>query len=532
MIGWCAIAFAGALTVCAALTPLVRTIAKRTGFVDRPDGYRKIHGTAPALGGGIAVLVAFVTVSAVVLSIALANQTVSADEVYFFIGLLIACVVIVAVGLIDDSVGMRGRYKLLGQIVACMVLIGFGVQIRGLSVFDRSLDLGLLMVPFTLIWLLGSINAINLIDGVDGLASSVGCLLCLTIAVLAALTGHAAYSLIAVAMAGALLGFLRYNWAPASIYLGDAGSMLVGLVIGAIGAGSYVKGPAAITFAVPACVLAIPMLDSVAALVRRKLTGRSLYVTDRGHIHHLLLQRGWSAQKVVLFISAVCLVTCLGAVLSTVVRTDCVAVVTMAFVFAALIGTRFFGHVESGLIMHRLLSAFRSGLVRYRKKSSGSLGDTYQLHGSGKWLEVWSGLTESIGAYDLSRIELSISIPSLHESFHAIWTKPNGATPDQEWRIEAPLFVNGHSVGNLFIAGHSRQSAISSIGDVTDFLSPIESHIRHVAWGSNGNGDNGDNGDKVALPETSATVGEVTSDRLDPRKQPTVKSEQPVYHDA
>jgi len=512
---WYVIAFAGALGACAALTPFVRAIAKRREFIEEPDGYRKVHNTAPALGGGIAVLVAFLAVSAVVLSIALANQAVLPGELRFFIGLLIACVAIAAVGLIDDSIGMRGRYKLLGQIAACLVLIVFGARIHAISVFGMHLHFGVFIIPFTLVWLLGSINAINLIDGVDGLASSVGFLLCLTVAVLAALTGNTVHGLIAFVMAGALLAFLRFNWAPASIYLGDTGSMLIGLVVGAIAIAGNVKGSMAVVFAVPVCMLAIPILDTGAALVRRKLTGRSLFTADRGHFHHLLLQRGWSQPKTVLFISAVCLVTCLGAVLSTVVRKDIVAVLTMVFVFAVLIGARLFGHVEFGLIIHRLLSLCRSLLGRYRKEEpSGSVGSTYRLHGSGKWVEVWSGLIEWIEEYDVSRMELVISIPTPHESFHAIWTKPNGngATTDQQWNIKVPLFANGHSVGSLSVAGHSRESVMSSIGEVTDSLSPIEGHIRQVAWGS------GDNGDEPADQGTSAPATEPDGNGK-PRKQ-------------
>jgi UDP-GlcNAc:undecaprenyl-phosphate/decaprenyl-phosphate GlcNAc-1-phosphate transferase len=203
-----AAAFLGSLGTSLALTPLVRRLAKRTGFVDRPDGHRKLHVNAVTLGGGLTVQAAVLATVAVVLGAGVISDLFSVD-IPFLVGLFVASAFLIAVGIIDDSVGMRGRYKLACQVVACLILIAFGLQIRGISVLHVTLEFGWLAIPVTLIWLLGTINAINLLDGADGLATSVGAVLCLTIAALAMFGGHTADSLLAVAIGGALLGFLR-----------------------------------------------------------------------------------------------------------------------------------------------------------------------------------------------------------------------------------------------------------------------------------------------------------------------------------
>jgi UDP-GlcNAc:undecaprenyl-phosphate/decaprenyl-phosphate GlcNAc-1-phosphate transferase len=478
MIKYYAVAFLGSLAASLVLTPIVRAIARRTAFVDKPDGRRKLHADSVALGGGLAVLTAVLGTSVLVFGWAGMFTTRTAG-VPFFVGLLSAAALLAVVGMIDDLVGLRGRYKLAGQIAACLVLVAFGLQIRVLSVFGLSVALGSLAIPVTFAWLLGTINAINLLDGADGLASTVGLLLCLTVAALGAFGHHLYDGLLAMAMAGALLGFLRYNFPPASIYLGDTGSMFVGLVIGAIAIDGNMKTEASMAFAAPLCMLAIPMLDTCAALVPRKLTGRSLFAPDRGHIHHVLLQRGCSASQTVLIIAGVCSITCLAALLSLHFRKDAVAIVTMIFVIAALAACRVFGHVEFGLVIRRLAVPWRWRLAGDGANSNGAFQTVYHLYGSRNWNDLWTALTESAENFGLIRMEFRILMPAIHESFFAVWTKPNGAAEEEQWSVRSPLFFDGQLVGNLLLAGHSRHSAILAIGEVADFLEPIEDHIRY-----------------------------------------------------
>jgi UDP-GlcNAc:undecaprenyl-phosphate/decaprenyl-phosphate GlcNAc-1-phosphate transferase len=473
-----AAAFLGSLLTSLALTPVVRRVARQTGFIDKPDGHRKLHVKAVTLGGGLAVQAAVLVTVIAVLGAGVISDAFSVDT-RFLVGLLVASAFLVTVGIIDDSVGMRGRYKLACQIVACLVLIAFGLEIRGISVFQMTMEFGWLAIPVTLLWLLGTINAINLLDGADGLAASVGTVLCLTVAALTMFGGHVADGLLAIAIGGALLGFLRYNFAPASIYLGDTGSMFIGFMVGAITIHDNVKGSASLALAAPLCMVAIPMFDSCAALMRRKLTGRSLFAADRGHFHHILQQQGYSVPQTVLIIVGVCLVTSIGALLSFHLRKDVVAIATMVFVIGTLVACRIFGHIEFGLVVHRCMSGLHWRLGGQANSPEGVVQHAYHLYGDCNWNDLWTALSESAETFGLIRIEFRILMPSICESFYGVWAKPSSSSDEEQWSIKSPLFFNGQLAGNLALTGHASKSAIQAINVVTDFLEPIEDHIKN-----------------------------------------------------
>jgi UDP-GlcNAc:undecaprenyl-phosphate/decaprenyl-phosphate GlcNAc-1-phosphate transferase len=159
---------------------------------------------------------------------------------------------------------------------------------------------------------------------------------------------------IALALAGALLGFLNYNLPPATIFLGDTGSTLIGLVIGVLAIRCSFKAPATLALATPLAVLTIPILDSTAAIIRRKLTGRSIYSTDRDHIHHCLLRKGFTNQRVLVWVAALCMLSVGGALLSLVLYNDLLAILSSVMVIGILIGTRLFGYDEWLLLKTRL----------------------------------------------------------------------------------------------------------------------------------------------------------------------------------
>ena len=202
-------------------------------------------------------------------------------------------------------------------------------------------------------WLVGAMNAINLLDGIDGLATSLGIILSATIGVLAAMKGNYGVAVIATVMTGSLAGFLPYNLPPARMYLGDAGSMLIGLMVGAMAVRALLKTQGTFLLAAPLAIWAIPMLDSGAAILRRQLTGRSVYATDRGHIHHRLLQTLGSNIKVLMVVSACCLLTSVGAVLSVWFQHDLIAVISCLSVVAMLLITGAFGRAECRLLLSR-----------------------------------------------------------------------------------------------------------------------------------------------------------------------------------
>ena len=285
--------FCVAFVASAVLAPLVGRAAVWLGVVDNPDGHRKLHDRPIPLTGGPTLLIS--------LAIALISTYCFFPEVLqsthgdkrFVTLLMLSGGLIVLLGVVDDRYGLRGRQKLAGQIVAAMILIPSDITIRNISVFGVPISFGDFAPIVTLVVLVGAINALNLIDGVDGLASTTGIILSLSIAsVTHILAARPDGFLISLILAGALCGFLIYNFPPARMFLGDSGSMLVGLVLGAVALKCSIKDYAAATLIMPTAIWAIPLFDVAMAVVRRKLTGRSIYETDRGHLHHCLERKG------------------------------------------------------------------------------------------------------------------------------------------------------------------------------------------------------------------------------------------------
>lgn len=468
------------------LTPLVRRLAIRTNFVDRPGG-RKIQANPVALGGGIAVFGATIITIACSYLFAdfTAKNTFFGNDTRMLTGLLIASAATLCLGLYDDAANLRGRYKLLGQLLITGLLAYIGFRIENFSLFGTSIELGWLVIPFSMFWLVGATNAINLLDGIDGLASSLGMVLCLTFAAINGFYGHFPETVVMLSLAGALFGFLRYNFAPASIYLGDAGSMVIGLVIGSIAVQTHCKTPAFIAMAIPVAVWSIPIFDSVAAILRRRLTGRSIFAPDRGHLHHSLLTRGWSVRQASLFISLICATTCLSAVLGVIWKSEWIVVATVVAVIIFLISTKTFGHIEFALLRERFRQhglAFRSDETNHDMPRHG----TVRLQGSHEWERLWESLVESADAYSLMKIQLTIHMPAVHEAFYANWKAPKNKSIDTDmiWTMAHPLLIEDEIVGKLDIAGiadSTGSSTTAQISNVLEFLEPIEEDLRRIS---------------------------------------------------
>lgn len=477
----------GAFLCSLLLTPAVRALSVKMGFVDRPDKLRKAHESPVALGGGAAVLLSMALALAAVIAYAsYSGLTLVGPKSILGFGCLVAgATAIVLLGLVDDLKGLRGRYKLLGQLAVAALIMWAGVRIEGFTAFGVPINLGLFVLPATLFWLVGTTNAINLIDGIDGLAGSVGFILCLTLAAITGGQGNLPQTAIMLALAGALLGFLRYNFAPATIYLGDAGSMLIGLVCGTVAVMANAKSSAAMAFTVPIAVWSIPILDSFAALLRRKLTGRSMFAPDRGHLHHSLLVRGWTVRQASLFIALICATTCLSAVLSIYMSNEWIALITVVAVMVFLVFTRTFGHIEFALLKGRM-NRFASSLVSTDAARTESLREScIQLQGSREWGKIWAAIAEASESYNLTRVKMTIDIPIIHESFFATWETSRAIKGEANlWRLSHPLLVDGLQVGQMEITGETRMdgkaSTINQIAQVLDFLEPIEEDIRYI----------------------------------------------------
>jgi UDP-GlcNAc:undecaprenyl-phosphate GlcNAc-1-phosphate transferase len=469
---------AGGFLLSFVLTPLARDLAGRLGLVDRPDARRKMHGRTVPLAGGVALLL---SVSAVLGVALLLSETVRehfAEHASQFLGLLLAALAICALGVLDDCRCLRGRHKLLGQILALGLVIAFGIEIRAIRLFGTEVELGILSVPVTLLWLLGAVNSLNLLDGMDGLLGTVGVIVTGALTVLALLGGHWAAACVGAALAGALVGFLCYNFPPASVFLGDAGSMLVGLVVGVLGIESSLKGPATLALAAPLAVLTIPFLDTLAAVVRRKLTGRSIYDTDRGHLHHCLLRRGLSARRVLLLISALCVLAASGACASLALRNEAVAVVSVLAVVCTLVLSRLFGHAELELFAKRLRRLCLSFL-----EAPGGNGRHMEVHlqGSAGWNGLLRAVTESAFELNLHSARLDVSAPALHEEYHGDWERFEWEEVEggqSLWRVEIPLTHQEQTVGRLRVAGyHDDEPLVDKVAGVVRLMQDFEASL-------------------------------------------------------
>lgn len=462
------------------ITSKIIDFAPSWNLVDRPDGHHKKHKKPVALGGGLAVFIAAsITFGVEYLSSAHLKDALS-QEAFFLGGLLCACAWIVGLGLIDDRFGMKGRYKLVGQLIAAAIVVASGLVIKKFSIFGYTVPLEEygLSYPFTLFWLLGAINSLNLLDGIDGLATTIGIILCSTITVMALMIGQTAVAIIGAVFVGSLVGFFRFNFPPAVIYLGDAGSMLIGLVVGALAIGGTLKGTATVGLAAPLAIWALPMFDSFAAIVRRKLTGRSIYATDRGHLHHRLMALFGKNTYVLAVVAVCCVVTCGGALLSMFMNNDLLALGAVATVLCILIATQAFGHIEFKLLMSRI-KAFVVRTIRRDSHHEAS----FQLQGSREWNLMWQSVIEFAEKMELVDVRLDINLASIQEGFHAAWSRPSRSEKRERWRTEIPLFAGQHVVGRLVISGSQRQgvSSCQAIDQLMELLEPLEAEIVALA---------------------------------------------------
>lgn len=315
------VGFLAAASITLAATPIVRRYARRFGMVDRPEA-RRVNTKAIARGGGVAILLGFVIVAFALL---VANSVIGlhfVDRPQIIqrpqtLALLGGAVLAVGVGLLDDWFQLRARWQFIGQFVLAGVAVALGVAVTIIN--DPFSANGTLVIPgafvvvATLIWIVGMINSMNFIDGLDGLSSGIALIAALTLGVinLTAAPVQPYVAMFCFVLAGALAGFLRWNFHPASIFAGTSGIMLVGYVLAVLS----ILGSAKI--AVAALVLGVPIMDTFWIVIRRVASGRSPFAADRNHIHHRLLDLGLSHRGTVLLIYVVCvLLAVLSLVLS------------------------------------------------------------------------------------------------------------------------------------------------------------------------------------------------------------------------
>jgi UDP-GlcNAc:undecaprenyl-phosphate GlcNAc-1-phosphate transferase len=280
-----------ALVVTIACVPLLGRLAVRWDIVDRPDA-RKVHTAPIPRVGGVAMAIG-------VLAAALIAIPLESADRWF----LLAAAILTIFGALDDRFDLDYRVKFLGQLIAVGIVVFAGdVQVHALTLDDRFQLPQWASVSLTLVFLIGITNAINLADGLDGLAGGTTFLCLCALAMLSHSVGQFSSTALALAFAGAVLGFLRFNTFPASIFMGDAGSQLLGFAVGVLSIRTTQSGDSLVSAATPVLLLALPILDTLSVMVQRISEGRSPFVADKRHIHHKLLAFGFDHHEAVMVI--------------------------------------------------------------------------------------------------------------------------------------------------------------------------------------------------------------------------------------
>ena len=467
---------------------VIHCVATAVGFVDKPDSRRKLHEVPIALGGGLAVWLSLWIGWGAGMFSHLRGNVEYADNLWFYAALALASFSTLILGMLDDRSGLRGSHKLAGQLVAASILVGLGFRINSVGSFGMVVELGLFAIPVTIFWIILVVNAFNLIDGMDGFCGSVAFVAAIALALLAYWSGRPGDAMVGLAIAGALAAFLKDNLPPAKIYLGDAGSMTLGLLIAALairacsdGAGTAVSLPALIS------LLALPLLDVLTALGRRWLTGHSLFKPDRGHIHHRLQSRLGNTLVALSITVGLAMIGACGAMLAKTSgfgdRVACIAVATSV---AILVGTDTFGGSELRLLLFRLKPSLTNFLTS-RSAQRGVVRYECHLLGRRDWAGVWDALVQDAETAGFHQVELAIDMPAAGETYHGLWNIRKDFEGRPNWSIAHAFQVAGTQAGVVRVAGCAEASRSRYLEKVEGLIQDLELRLEaEMGWALDG----------------------------------------------
>lgn len=343
VVGTAAAALFVAAVVALISTPVVRSLAFRIGAVDVPKDNRRMHDHPIPRMGGLAIFFGFVL--SVLVFLPLTPQLRS---------MLLGAVVIVILGIFDDIYALSAKLKFAVQIFAALLAVMGGNRIMMLSninIFSSEpyWELGWLSYPITIFWIVGITNAVNLIDGLDGLACGVSTISSMTLLVIALIVSEPDVAVLTAALAGACIGFLPYNLNPAKIFMGDTGSTFLGFILATVSIQGLFKFYTIISFAVPFLMLALPIFDTCFAILRRVSRGQSPMAPDRGHIHHRLIDMGFTQKQAVAVLYLISAILGLSAVVLTTNNAMKAMLFLLALCMAGAFGGRLYlSHSDSG----------------------------------------------------------------------------------------------------------------------------------------------------------------------------------------
>ncbi|MCI8342737.1 MAG: undecaprenyl/decaprenyl-phosphate alpha-N-acetylglucosaminyl 1-phosphate transferase [Firmicutes bacterium] len=294
-------AFSTAFAISNVMTPVAKKISIKAGAIDYPKA-RGMHSNPMPRMGGIAIVLGFM------LTLMLLYRFTSHNDPRQIVGFLIGAGMIVVLGIFDDCFNLRARIKFVVQILAAAVVVYSGIRIN-VVFWPFSTVLHYLSIPITILWIVGVTNAVNLIDGLDGLAAGVSSIAALSLMTMCILTGDELSVVLTATLAGSCLGFLPRNFNPAQIFMGDTGATFLGFTLSVTSILGVFKGYAFLALAVSMLSLGLPIFDTLFAIVRRIAKRQPIMSPDRGHLHHRLIDKGFTQKQAVIIlygISAAC----------------------------------------------------------------------------------------------------------------------------------------------------------------------------------------------------------------------------------
>jgi UDP-GlcNAc:undecaprenyl-phosphate GlcNAc-1-phosphate transferase len=445
------------------LTPLLRDLFVRFGFVDAPDGKRKVHSKAIPRVGGIAIIAAYLVSLGTLMLAGLHGSSFVRADLSLMWQLAPAAGLIFLVGLLDDLFALKPYQKLAVQFLAAGLAVLAGLRIH--FVHYHALE-PWLEVPVTLFWLVFCTNAFNLIDGMDGLAAGVGLFATLTALSAGLMSENLPLALATMPLAGALLGFLRYNFNPASVFLGDSGSYSIGFLLGCFGILWSQKSATLLGMTAPLLACAIPVLDVCLSIVRRFLRMQPLFSADRGHIHHKLLERGLTPRRAVLLLYAV---SCLYAVLSLIGSArgnQFAGVVLVLFCIVSWIGIQGLGYVEFHAAGRMLFQSSFRRMLHVELALRGARARLAQARDPQERWEIVQAICEELG---FCRIQIEIQGMRLDKCIAAACARKTAcekpcAACRNAWTISAPLDEFGRvELSHQFEEGNGHMAFVAPL---------------------------------------------------------------------
>ena len=431
------------------ITPAVRRLGRwlrAYGEVREGGEQRQI----PRLGG-LAIMLAGLATWGVLLLLPNDIRAHFLSEWRAFVTLLVPGIVVLLVGAFDDVVNVSPRQKLIVEALAAGMVWWAGFRIVQLPILGHPIHNSLSSLLLTVLWIVAVTNSLNLIDGLDGLASGIAFFVTLSVFVVSLIQGTHFVSIVTVVLAGTLLGFLRFNFAPATIFLGDSGSLFLGFVLASLAVRTSQKSSTLLAFVVPFVAFGLPLLDTSLTVVRRFLNGRPLFVADRDHIHHRLLQNRLKLQPAVLGLYGLAALFSLGSLLiiqSTGSRVVLVLVLAGVSGWFMTAGLRYEELAELNDYVARGLQSQRRVLANQImiRKTAKQLEEAASLEGS------WQILTGVVAALDFDGLSYRLaqwpngSAPSL-----STWSRNGNGNQNHDWNLSIPLRAGDRALGELLL---------------------------------------------------------------------------------